>query len=43
MAEAARECRAVDTNTAYIERGSPWKTAPVTGRPDILAHARTRA
>ena len=25
VAEAVREWRAVDTNTAYIERGSPWE------------------
>jgi hypothetical protein len=25
VSEAVREWRAVDTNTAYIERGSPWE------------------
>jgi hypothetical protein len=43
VAEAARECRAVDTNTAYIERGSPWENGSrdgTAGHSCARAHAR---
>jgi hypothetical protein len=29
VAEAVREWRAVDTNTAYIKRGSPWENGHI--------------
>jgi putative transposase len=29
VSEAVREWRAVDTNTAYIERGSPWENGDI--------------
>jgi hypothetical protein len=39
VAEAVREWRAVDTNTANIKRGSPWETA--TSRASRLSSQRT--
>jgi hypothetical protein len=35
--EAVRECRTVDTNTAYIERGSPWETATSRASTRVFA------
>ena len=37
VAEAVRECRTVDTNTAYIERGSPWETATSRASTRVFA------
>jgi hypothetical protein len=38
LAEAVREWRAVDTNTAYTERGSPWENGYIESLIQISMH-----